>query len=396
MTACHSRTRPCYLFSMHNIGRNLAGFRPLVPARAFTTVAAALVVVLSGLQPQAAESVRPILAVIRIAGDPVSEAHEQRFVEELTLILGEMQVDVKKMEVPGYARLPLTEQLAVIEPLFARQEAVAVSWLTEMSPGRFVLCVVVWGTGRAMVRLLEAGTSDGFEEDLALAAAELLGSAYLFEPPLRKEDPMREVAEAAREKVVAQVSAAAPSPPPTAPSLAEGRDVSLGAAGAIEAGVAAGQGPRLVAGGALSVEMRLRAGLGGRIGVTVLGGPLDETRAASVRSLLVSPSLGASYLWSVGSFDIGPSLDVVARRSVIEIESAAGDAKTFRTWQVLGAVALDLRWRPVRPLSFALSLGLVATPQQDLYRLERTGEDVLATWRVGVFARLGLVLHMKM
>ncbi|MDD5308946.1 MAG: hypothetical protein PHU25_16645 [Deltaproteobacteria bacterium] len=371
---------------MHDDARNEAG----TITRAVAAVAAALAVVSMGLRAEAVEPARPVLAVIRVTGDPSSEAHEQRFVDELTLVLADMRVDVKKMEVPGYARLPLTEQMAAVEPLFARKEAAAVAWLSEMSPGRFVLCVVVWGTGRAMVRILEAGASEGFETDLALAAAELLGSAYLFEPPLRREDPMRGVADAARKKVVATGLADSPEPP-----SAEGREVSLWAAGAFESGVAGGHGPRLAAGGALALEMGLAAGLSGRVAVTLLGGPFDETRSASIHALHVAPGLGVLYLWSLGPFDLGPSLDVGARRSVVAVDSEAGDAKAFQTWQAMGAVALEARWRFARPLSLALSLGLVATPQQDLYRLERTGEDVFATWRLGVFARLGLVLHMK-
>jgi hypothetical protein len=360
-------------------------------ARLCAAVTLAIAIASSGLRAETAEPGCSAIIVIRIADDPVSEAREQRFMDELTLVLGDVQMEVRKTEIPGYARLPLTEQLAAIEPLFARHEAAAVTWLVEMSPGRFFLCVVVWSTGRAMVRLLEAGTDVGFETDLALAAAELLGSAYLFEPPLRKDDPMRKIVEDAREKAMAMGDFA-----PSEPERAEGsRGVLLWATGVFESGVAGGRGPRLAAGGALSLEVPLIAGFSFRLGATLLGGSLDESPAASIDTLMISPGVGALYLRSFGRFSLGPSLDLGARWSLVAVDAAAGDSRAFRTWQFQGAVALEMRWSLVRRLSLSLALGLTGTPQQDVYRLERTGEDVLATWRLGFFARLGIGLYAK-
>ena len=64
--------------------------------------------------------------------------------------------------------------------------------------------------------------------------------------------------------------------------------------------------------------------------------------------------------------------------------------------QVAARVGLEVRWRVARPASLAFAVGAVATPQQDIFRLERTGEEVLATYRLGLFARLGIVLHTKL
>jgi hypothetical protein len=265
---------------------------------------------------------------------------------------------------------------------------VAATWLTEASPDLLLLHLVVVSTGRALVRLVETRAQPGFEADLALAARELLGTAFLFDrPPQPATDPVGRVVESVREQ-------AAP-PPATAAERLTRPDWALVAEFRLEGGLVGHEGPTLLPGGALTLERRLVAGLGGRLSACVAGGPLGPPRSdEQISELVVQPGLGLGYLFDLGRVSLGPALEIQTMLSKVTTKIEGGSREEFRTWRIRGAAILDLRVSLAQRLALQVAAGVAATPLQDVYRREITEKVMLASPYLNWVGRLGLVVYL--
>jgi hypothetical protein len=119
-----------------------------------------------------------------IAFSGVAPAHgrlESDFITALRLSLD--RFDVIRVDVSGrqFASLPLASQLSVIASHTRRHHAVASTWVEQADENRILLHLVALSTGRALVRIIETRQSPSASEELAFAAQELLGEAYLFD-----------------------------------------------------------------------------------------------------------------------------------------------------------------------------------------------------------------------
>lgn len=184
----------------------------------------------------------PVLVMVRTPGPPAFERTEQRLHEELTLLLDSFMVLATPLEAPDFPRLPLAQQLAAVLPVSKANDAVAVVWLAEPMPGQLMLHLVAMSTGRTLVRTLEFDRRSQSEGALALMLRELLGTAFLFEPPQAVEAALRPVVKAVRGTLPASPEVApAPAPPPSPPRHEPVRSRRrLQALGLLEAGVAGG------------------------------------------------------------------------------------------------------------------------------------------------------------
>src|SRR5207302_1488601 len=93
------------------------------------------------------------------------------------------------------------EQIAEVLPDATRNGAMAVVWLSFPLHHQVMLHLVALGSGRALVRTIETNRSPISEATLALMARELLGTAYLFEPPADVPLQIHEVVQSVKKTI---------------------------------------------------------------------------------------------------------------------------------------------------------------------------------------------------
>jgi len=339
----------------------------------------------------------PVLLMLQTATTPTAAARENRFVEELGMVLDGVAVQVERPVDPQFAEHALGDQIARVRLLIDKHHAVAATWLTEAAPDMLLLHLVVVSTGRALVRLVETRPRPGFETDLALAARELLGTAFLFDraPGPAGGDPIATVVESVREL-------AAPAPPPPAPveqphPTAPPPDSGWAVAAELrfEGGLVGAQGPRLYPGGALALDRRMFEGLHGRLSAMAYGGPLGTRRdEEEILEWAVQPGMALGYLFDLGATTLGPWIEVQALLSNVTTQIDGGDRQEFRSWRLRGAAVLDLRIKISGRVDLLLAAGLIATPQRDVYRREWSEKVLLSSAYLSGEGRMGFVVHL--
>jgi hypothetical protein len=275
------------------------------------------------LQPRPAPRphARPVL-VLLVAGNEADKKREKRFVTELRMVLDEIPVRTVRPEVANFASQSLAAQIVLIRKLAGRRKAAGVTWIARPTADLLMLHMVVISTGRALVRLVETRVKKGSEEQLALAARELLGTAYLFDRRTRgRKTPIGRVVEQVRAKIA-----------PPAPRLRRRQpDRPWGFLGGLtmRGGIAGSQGPSYWMGGTIEAERRIVSGLLVRLGFGATGGPLEPLKDGSVNGWEISPHLGTAYLWKLGRVRLGPSLELKVNWTRLEIQVGSGPRQKF-------------------------------------------------------------------
>jgi hypothetical protein len=347
----------------------------------------------------------PVLLVLQTATTPKGASREQRFVKELGIALDGVSIRMERPATPDFDTLTLGEQIEHVRSLISKHGAVAATWLTEVSPELLLQHLVVISTGRALVRLIEIRAKAGFEADLALAARELLGTAFLFDqPPGPADDPVGRVVESVREQAAPPppplvgelppepLPEPPPGPPPAQPPAPD--PWAIGVQPRIEGGAVGSIGPSLLLGGALTIERRMVAGLWGRLLVGVHGGPFgSHAEDEEIRELAFLSGLGLGYLFDLGGVSLGPVLEAQVVNSRVTTRYEGGPWQTFRSWRVRAGALLDLRVSVSDRVALLAAGGLAATPMQDVYLREITEETIVASPHLSWEGRLGLVVY---
>lgn len=185
----------------------------------------------------------PLIVMIRTEGPPAFLKTQARLHEELTLLLDTFIVLNTPISVPDFPRKPLAEQLAAVLPVAKGNDAAAVVWLAEPVPGQLMLHLVAQGTGRTLVRTLEFDRKSRNESALAVMMRELLGTAFLYEPPASVPPELRAVVKQTR----ATMSTAAdvsplpsiiePIAPPAPPAPPPPKHLRLVVTGLVDSGL---------------------------------------------------------------------------------------------------------------------------------------------------------------
>jgi hypothetical protein len=338
----------------------------------------------------------PVLLMLTTATEPTGSDRERKFVEELGMAIDGVTIRIERPADPEFATHALGDQIAHVRTLIDKHGAVAATWLTEASPDMLLLHLVVVSTGRALVRLVETRARPGFESDLALAARELLGTAFLFDraPGQPADDPIATVVESVREQAAPAppppvVVAQPPPPPPEPPGWAIGAELRF------EGGLAGAEGPRLYPGGALVLERRMHEGLHGRLSAAAYGGPLGGRRAdEEILEWAVQPGMGLGYLFEPGAVALGPWIEAQALLSNVSTQVEGGERQEFRSWRIRGAAVFDVRFRISSRVDLLLAAALIATPQQDVFRRELSDKVMLASAYLSAEGRAGLLVHL--
>src|SRR6266404_5744908 len=125
----------------------------------------------------------PVVLMIRSAATADGQRREEKLMDQLILTLDSFMLMSQPSERPDFTRLSLDEQIAAVLPEARRNDTMAVVWMSFPLANQVMVHLVALGSGRALVRTIESDRSRASERTLALITRELLGTAYLFEPP---------------------------------------------------------------------------------------------------------------------------------------------------------------------------------------------------------------------
>jgi len=293
-----------------------------------------LALAVAGAAPQVAVAAPPVLVMVQTEGPPSFMATQARFRDELALLLDRFMVMSTPVDAPGFARLPLAEQLAAVLPITAANEAVAAVWLAQPMRGQLMLHLVAMGTGRTLVRTIELDRRSRSEAALALMLRELLGTAFLFEPQVVEPEVKRVVEEVRREALApAPTPAPAAAPPPPPP-----RPWALSLSGVVEAGLVEVHGPATRYGGSAGLTRSvgpLRVGV--EVGGAFQEGQVSPGVAVTASSLQLLATAGLRF--EVAGLSLGPRLGLGTELSWVA--SAATDPQRLRGLGVAGLAGFE-------------------------------------------------------
>lgn len=164
----------------------------------------------------------PVVLMVRAGTSQAQQRRERKLYDELSVALDGFMLMSQDADRDGFERLPLSEQIAAVLPVAQANGASIVVWLGFPLPNQVMLHLIALGSGRALVRTIESDRSAVAESSLALMARELLGTAYLFEPPKSVPLEVQAVVKTVKQQIgmpaeppTPTVVAPPPPPPPT-------------------------------------------------------------------------------------------------------------------------------------------------------------------------------------
>lgn len=157
----------------------------------------------------------PSVVVLHTRASPEIGQREKKLYDALTLALDAFAVMLTPPDRDDFAGLTLPEQVSLALPQTETTGvgAVAVVWLVRPAPRQVMVHLVARNTGRTLVKTVETTSGPDAEATLALVVKELLGAAFLFEPPASLPPGLGPVVQSVRTQV-APPQPAAPAPPP--------------------------------------------------------------------------------------------------------------------------------------------------------------------------------------
>lgn len=322
------------------------------------------------------------LLVIRIGADRETKRREREFVTCLELALEGVNILRVDPDTADFEEQPLASQIGGVRRLLKKHNGLAATWLSEASPRLVLLNMVVLSSGRALVRLVEGNPKQpGYTTDLAMAARELLGTAFLFHEVPASEDKLSHVVETVR-------SQAAP---------AVGKKISpwsVSGKATVRGGLAGQLGPSLGAGGTLTVDRKIKHGLRGRVFFGAYGGPWGKNIDYEISSLSIVPGAGLCYLWRAGPLLLGPTLNIHATWTGIWVSGETIISQHASFWSLSADIGPELHIPLSNNLFLTAGVALSATPLKQTLTLKSSGEIFFATPFLSWQASLSFVLAL--
>ncbi len=306
---------------------------------------------------------QPVVVVFMVAGDDMAKQREQQFVSNLELLLEGLTVERVQTGVEDFVSLPLQEQLTLIKPFVATYNAVAMTWIEDSGTDLTLLHLVALSTGRALVRIVETERGPNAAAELALAARELLGEAYLFDASPRSE-AVNQVVARVKEEVI------------STPRPAEGQQWGVMTCFSAGAGVYGQRGPSTRWGVGLALELWISHGFFTRAFFVGSIGPRERIDDGVITGLGWEAGLAVGYNWQLGPFSLGPLLGAAATQSMVDMALGQGDSDTYSWWNFRGSLGLDLRWRAAENLAIVADGFAGVYPIQEAF-LRRSDESVV-------------------
>ncbi len=320
------------------------------------------------------------LLVIRVGTGLEEMKRNRQFLACLELAMDGVRVLSVDPDLEDFEDQPLASQIGSVRRLLEKHNGLAATWLSEASPRLVLLNMVVLSSGRALVRLVEGNPRQpGYTTDLAMAARELLGTAFLFHEVPASQDKLSHVVEAVRSQ------AAAPPTKRISPWSISAKATLLG-------GMVGQLGPSLAAGGTLTVERRIKRGLRGRVFFGAYGGPWGQKIDYEISSMSMAPGTGLCYLWKAGPLFLGPALNIHATWTSIWIRGETIVPQHASFWSVAADIGPELHI-PLGGKTFLVAgASISATPLKQTLTLRSTGELFFSTPYLSWQASLSFVL----
>jgi len=287
----------------------------------------------------------PVLIVLMVGNDDESRRRNERFVLELKLALDGFYIKRIQTGFEDFLSLPMNERLMRIRPFVDEFDAVAATWIEESGSDSILLNLVALSTGRALVRIVAARSGPETETELALAAQELLGEAYLFSPG-HEEEAVNRVVTRVKEVVVKKQRGYA------------GPRLGLMPLLNIKSGLWGQMGPSFMAGSGIGMEIWPHDDVYLQARFEYMAGPRERPSDGIVTGFRLAPSISAGYSWKISSFRLGPFVSVDAVYSLADMSLGTGNIHTFDWWNFRGSAGIDLRWRAFPAFTIALDPGV--------------------------------------
>jgi hypothetical protein len=283
---------------------------------------------------------KPVLVVVITSDDPAFRKREENLATQLELALDGFAIErfgpdeaslraASPIGQPSFASLSLPQKLAFVGPFAGRVGAVAVIWMEDGGGGAAFLHVASQSTDRAFVRIVRARGGPNTEEELALAAQELLGQVYML-----STSPHHPAVEEAVEQVVDEARSL------QLPSVGWGVLPFLEAGG----GIFGHEGSSFRAGGGIAVESIVGELFFARLSLAALAGPFMEPHDGVVSGWSLEPGLELGFVWGVTErLRVGLALGAAPAYLTAQLTLGTGDHQASNWWNFHGSVGLDLR-----------------------------------------------------
>ncbi len=332
---------------------------------------------------QNAQGVVPTVLVVNVGKTEDARLREDRFAVNLKLNIDGFNIHRVSLAGEDFGNMSLNRQIEQLKPIMSRHNAVAAMWLTESSDNVLLLQVVVLDTGRALVRLFEEDLSGSSEESLALTAGELLGTAYMFEPPEKpKPEPIKKLVDEVKKQV-----AVSPSEKETLQSLWK-----LIVEGHYIYGAVLGKGPNMYAGGAVFAERLVGNIWFLGIGLSAAAGPLGESEKFSFSGYEMGALFNTYIGGRINKIRLGPSLQVRAGSQSVMVSSKEYERSDYSFWNLVFRLGLDLRIPLNSKVSLKIAGGMEAAALQSEVQKLSDNEPLYENPIIRAWAGLGLVL----
>ncbi len=275
------------------------------------------------------DSIVPVtLLFLRIASADPMATMEDTFVDELRLAVDDCAIREVALPPEGFVSSSMAEKMVLIRRQQGGDGVTATLWLEASPPDRTALNLVALSEGRALVKVVEAGTGGDAAAELALAARELLAEAALFRTPPETESD----------------NPPPPPEPPPPPAVDEGQHFRIhsGPGARIGGGIDTAAGPSVKAGGLLFVEFE-RVPFFVRLHAGADAGPFGTVRGVAISGWDVTVGLDAGYLFIIRRIALAPFVGATGVFSCAILESTAGARQRFYDGTLNGSIGLEFR-----------------------------------------------------
>lgn len=157
-------------------------------------------------------SMAPSVLVLQTRATPETERRERALYDQLAVALDDFAVLLIGPPQEDFHQLSLPQQIALLVPTASAEGAVAVVWLVIPAPRQVMVHLIAQNAQRTMVKTVETTSGPEAEATLSLVVRELLGAAYLFEPPAALPGGLKAVVQEVRTHVAAPTPAPTPAP----------------------------------------------------------------------------------------------------------------------------------------------------------------------------------------
>jgi hypothetical protein len=254
-------------------------------------------------------------------------------------------------EKPGFASLPLSEQITAVLPDARANGAMAVVWMSFPLSKQVMLHLVALGSGRAFVRTIETDRSSVSESSLALIARELLGTAYLFESPAELPEEVGKVVRGVKQQIPPEPAAVVA---PAAPTLEAPRPWELWVDSAMRYPLAGGSDALPVLRFGAALGRQLPAGFNGSLGLTAGYARVARPATRDAQFVLAGATAALYRGFPVYGLSVGPKV-----AASLDLGTFLTQTQTLRFG--LPSVALGAQARTEAPGAVAVSVGVFAT-----------------------------------